>query len=139
MKFFLLLFFVPLFFKGQINIEGVVEPITIGSFKKDKSDIELSYFAEGKDTVVHITYQNENYSTDYKSLRFKGGLKDIQELYRLCLSVLSSNDKKELRIKLGDSNVSLSKNNDSLWFWTDAGYFTIKKEKDLKILFGKKE
>ena len=66
-------------------------------------------------------------------------MKDLEELYKLFFSVLISDDKKELRIKLGDTNVSLSKNNDSLWFWTDAGYFTIKKEKDLRLLFGKKE
>jgi hypothetical protein len=139
MRLILFLLSFPLIFKGQIDIEGIVEPITIGNFKKDKSDVDLSYFPEGKDTIVHITYRNENYSTDYKSLRFKGGLKDIEELYKLCFGVITSDDKKELRLKLGDTPVSLSKNNNALWFWTDAGYFTIKREKDLKQLFGKRE
>jgi hypothetical protein len=134
-----ILLFLPFLFKGQINIEGITEPITIGSFKKDKSDVELSYFPEGKDTVIHFTYKNENYSTDHKSLRFKGGLKDLEELYKLLWGIMTSDDKKELRIKLGETSVSLSKQNDVLWFWTDAGYFTIKKEKDLKLLFGKKD
>ncbi len=135
----LILLFIPFIFKGQILIEESVEPVMVGSFRKEKSDVELSYFVSGKDTTIHFTYKNENYSTDYRSLRFKGGLKDLEELYKLFLNVLISDDKKELRIKLGETNVSLSKNNNSLWFWTDAGYFTIKKEKDLKLLFGKKE
>jgi hypothetical protein len=139
MRFIVILLFTSLSFKAQIDIEGTVEQKTIGSFKHDKSDVELSYFPEGKDTVIHITYKNENYSNDFKSLRFKGGLKDLEELYKLFISTMNSSDKKELRIKLGDTPVSLSKNNGSLWFWTDAGYFTIKKEKDLKLLFGKKE
>ncbi|HWY12256.1 MAG TPA: hypothetical protein VN026_13070 [Bacteroidia bacterium] len=135
----LLFLFIPFLFKGQILVEETVEPVMVGSFKKEKSDVELSYFVSGSDTTIHFTYKNENYSTDYKSLRFKGGLKNLEELYKLFLAVLISDDKKELRIKLGETNVSLSKNNDSLWFWTDAGYFTIKKEKDLRLLFGKKE
>ena len=139
MRSLIFLLFIPFAFKAQISVEDIVEPIIVGSFKKDKSDVELSYFAQGNDTTIHITYKNENYSTDYKSLRFKGGLKDIGELYKLFLGVLVSNDKKEHRIKLGETSVSLSKNNDALWFWTDGGYFTIKKEKDLKLLFGKKD
>ena len=135
---FLILFF-PLFFKGQILVEETIEPVMVGGYKKEKSDVELSYFVSGSDTTIHFTYKNENYSTDYKSLRFKGGLKDLDVLYKMFHEVLISDDKKELRIKLGDTNVSLSKNNNSLWFWTDAGYFTTKKEKDLKLLFGKKE
>ncbi len=139
MRFILLFVFSPLFFTAQIDIGSIIEPVVIGNIKKDKSDVEISYFAEGRDTVIHITYKNENYSTDYKSLRFKGGLKDLEELYKLFSATLLSVDKKELRIKLGDTPVSLSKNNNAMWFWTDAGYFTIKKEKDLKLLFGKKE
>ena len=135
----LILLFIPFLFKGQIIVEDAVEPVMVGSYKKEKSDVELSYFVSGTDTTIHFTYKNENYSTDYKSLRFKGGLKNLEELYKLFLSVLISDDKKELRIKLGETNVSLSKNNNSLWFWTDVGYFTIKKEKDLRLLFGKKE
>jgi len=129
----------PFEFIAQIDIGPTIEPAIIGGFKRDKSDVELTYFAEGRDTVIHFTYKNENYSTDYKSLRFNGGLKDLEDLYKLFLSTLLSDDKKELRIKLGDTPVSLSRNNNSLWFWTDAGYFTIKKEKDLKLLFGKKD
>ncbi len=139
MRLFLFLLLAPFQFTGQINIEATIEPVVVGNFKRDKSDVDLSYFVEGKDTVIHITYKNENYSTDYKSLRFKGGLKDLEELYKMFLSTLASDDKRELRFKLGDTPVSLSKNNDSMWFWTDVGYFTIKKEKDLKLLFGKKE
>ena len=135
----LILLFIPFLFKGQIIVEDAIEPVMVGSYKKEKSDVELSYFVSGTDTTIHFTYKNENYSTDYKSLRFKGGLKNLVELYKLFLSVLISDDKKELRIKLGETNVSLSKNNNSLWFWTDVGYFTIKKEKDLRLLFGKKE
>ena len=135
----LILLFIPFLFKGQILVEETVEPVMVGGYKKEKSDVELSYFVSGSDTTIHFTYKNENYSTDYKSLRFKGGFKDLGELYKLFLDVLISDDKKELRIKLGDTNVSLSKNNNSLWFWTDAGYFTIKKEKDMRLLFGKKE
>ena len=139
MRMLVFLLFTPLFFKGQIDIEGTVEPTMVGSFKRDKSDVDLSYFVEGKDTLIHLTYKNENYSTDYKSLRFKGGLKDIEALHQMFYATFNSDDKKELRIKLGETNVSISKNNNSLWFWTDAGYFTIKKEKDLRALFGKKE
>ena len=139
MRFLFFILFLPIQFFAQIDIGASIEPITVGSFKRDKSDVELSYFAEGRDTVIHITYKNENYSTDYKSLRFKGGLKDLDELYKLFSATLMSVDKKELRIKLGDTPVSLSKNNNAAWFWTDAGYFTIKKEKDLKLLFGKKD
>jgi hypothetical protein len=131
--------FFPFIFKGQISVEESIEPVMVGSFKKEKSDVELSYFVSAPDTTIHLTYKNENYSTDYKSLRFKGGLKDLEELYKMLLGVILSDDKKELRIKLGETNVSLSKNNNALWFWTDAGYFTIKKEKDLRLLFGKKE
>src|SRR6267378_3567739 len=112
----LLFLFIPILFKGQVLVEEAIEPVMVGIYKKEKSDVELSYFVSGSDTTVHFTYRNENYSTDYKSLRFKGGLKDLGELYKLFLSVLISDDKKELRIKLGDTNVSLSKNNDSLWF-----------------------
>lgn len=139
MRTLLLFFFIPIVFKGQISVEETIEPVIVGSFKKEKSEVELSYFVSGPDTTIHFTYKNENYSTDYKSLRFKGGSKDLEELYKLFLSVLTSEDKKELRIKLGDTNVSLSKNNDAMWFWTDAGYFTIKRERDLRALFGKKE
>lgn len=128
-----------MFFKGQILFEETAEPVMVGNFKREKSEVELSYFVSGADTTIHFTYKNENYSTDYKSLRFKGGQKDIEDMYKLFISVLTSDDKKELRIKLGDTPVSLSKNNNSFWFWTDAGYFTIKKEKDLKLLFGKKD
>jgi len=139
MRALLLFLFIPFIFQGQILVEESIEPVIVGSFKKEKSDVELSYFVSGPDTTIHLTYKNENYSTDYRSLRFKGGLKDLNELYKMLLGVLTSEDKKELRIKLGDINVSLSKNNNALWFWTDAGYFTIKKEKDLRTLFGKKE
>lgn len=139
MRILILLFFIPFIAKGQIFVEESIEPIVIGNYKKDKSDIDVSYFVSGSDTTIHITYKNENYSTDYKSLRFKGGLKNIEELYRLLMGVLTANDKKELRLKLGETAVSLSKQNGVLWFWTDAGYFTISKEKDLKTLFGKKE
>lgn len=139
MRSILLFIFTPLFLSSQIDIGPTIDPVVVGSFKKDKSDVELSYFVEGKDTVIHVTYKNENYSTDYKSLRFKGGLKDLEDLYKMFSATLASDDKKELRIKLGDTPVSLSKNNNAMWFWTDAGYFTIKKEKDLKLLFGKKE
>lgn len=139
MRLFILLFFLPQLFVAQIDIEGTIEPKMVGAFKREKSDVELSYFAEGKDTVIHITYKNENYSTDYKSLRFKGGLRDLEDLYKMFTATLASDDKKELRIKLGDTPVSLSKNNNAMWFWTDAGYFTIKKEKDLKLLFGKSD
>jgi len=126
-------------FKAQILFEDSAEPVMVGNFKKEKSEVELSYFVSGSDTTIHFTYKNENYSTDYKTLRFKGGLKDLEDLYKLFLGVLISDDKKELRLKLGETAVSLSKNNNSLWFWTDAGYFTIKREKDLRLLFGKKE
>ena len=139
MRLTLILLFIPFVFKAQITIEETIEPNIVGGFKRDKSDVELSYFVEGRDTVIHITYKNENYSTDLKSLRFKGGKKDIEDLYKLFLATLISDDKKEVRLKLGDTAVSLSNNNNSMWFWTDAGYFTIKKEKDLKLLFGKKE
>ncbi len=139
MRTFLILLFIPFIFKGQITLEETIEPTIVGSFKRDKSDVELSYFAEGRDTVIHFTYKNENYSTDFKSLRFKGGQKDIEELYKLFLTTFNTEDKKEMRLKLGETSVSLSKNNNAMWFWTDAGYFTIKKEKDLKLLFGKKE
>ena len=135
----LILLFLPFVFKGQILVEETLEPISVGSFKKEKSDVELSYFVSGSDTTIHFTYKNENYSTDYKSLRFNGGLKDLDGLYKMFLGILTSEDKKELRIKLGETSVSLSKNNNSMWFWTDAGYFTIKREKDLRLLFGKKE
>src|SRR5882762_6909120 len=96
----LILLFIPLLFKGQILVEETIEPIMVGSYKKEKSDVELSYFVSSSDTTIHFTYRNENYSTDYKSLRFKGGLKDLGELYKLFLAVLISDDKKELRIKL---------------------------------------
>ena len=139
MRMFLILIFIPFIFKGQMTLEETIEPTIVGGFKKDKSDVELSYFVEGRDTVIHFTYKNENYSTDFKSLRFKGGKKDIEELYKLFLATFNTEDKKEMRLKLGETSVSLSKNNNAMWFWTDAGYFTIKKEKDLKLLFGKKE
>lgn len=139
MKKFLLVFFIPILSFGQISVEETNQPVIVGGFKKDKSDVELSYFVNGADTSIYFTYNNENYSKDIKSLSFKGGLKDIDDLYKKFHEVLIAEDKKELRIKLNETPVSLLKNNGELWFWTDTGYFSIKKEKDLKLLFGKKD
>ena len=139
MKKFFLAFFVPIISFGQMSLEETNHPVIVGGFKKDKSDVELSYFVNGADTSIYFTYNNENYSKDIKSLSFKGGLKDIDDLYKKFHEVLIAEDKKELRIKLNETPVSLLKNNGEFWFWTDAGYFSIKKEKDLKLLFGKKD
>ncbi len=135
---------------AQIEIKPKDETITVkvGKFKSSTySQGDLQYYVDKGDTAIVLAYCNEKYKTlaDYKSITFRGGLKAIDELYRLLKSVNSdkNKDNKEFKVefKLGKTNISASKekvmNIKCVFISTDDGYFTIL-EGQLNKLFAKK-
>ena len=147
--FFILIF--PFSLMAQIQVteqEDLIKFYTIGKFKySDMSKGELKYAVRGTDTSVVLGYRNEKYQTinDQKSIIFKGGAKEVEQLYQLFQTFYNeaNKDNKEFeqKIKLGKTDVLISKKKSfgmkCVFVWTQEGYFTMSLA-NINDLFNKK-
>ncbi len=147
--FFILIF--PFSLMAQIQVteqEDLIKFYTIGKFKySDMSKGELKYAVHGTDTSVVLGYRNEKYQTinDQKSIIFKGGAKEVEQLYQLFQTFYNeaNKDNKEFeqKIKLGKTDVLISKKKSfgmkCVFVWTEEGYFTMSMA-NVNELFSKK-
>lgn len=137
MKKVILLLFIPFIVNGQITTikqEETAREVKIGSYKYSDFNMgELSYFVLNGDTTISLNYYNQKYPTlkDRKFIIFKGGAKEISELYILLMSFYSEENinKKDMKLEfnLGKTFVSVSRVKKQLMFWTESGYFTLDK------------
>ena len=108
---------------------------------------DLKYAVRGTDTSIVLGYRNEKYQAinDYKSIFFKGGAKEVEQLYQLFQTLYNdaNKDNKEFeqKIKLGKTDVSISKKKSfgmkCVFVWTEEGYFTMSLA-NVNELFNKK-
>lgn len=127
---------------AQLEIKSEKETpktVEIGEFRHDKRFGKLAYFHINGDTLIHLMFQNEKYSsiTDTKSVSLKGGLKELNTLYEAVLKIATGNQGDKLDLTMGKSNVSISKEKNYCIFWAPEGYFTFN-EKDWRYLFNRK-
>lgn len=123
--------------KGQITgIQKSQDPVevNIGFYKYSDFNIgHLKYLVLDNDTTIRLDYYNQKYPTlkDLKFIYFKGGAKEVNDLYSIMLSFYSeeNKDNKEMRVdfKLGKTDVSISRVKSLLMVWTEEGYFTLNK------------
>ena len=131
---------------SQIEVKETKAPVTvtIGRYKySDFNKGALEYFINDNDTSIAITYYNQKYPTlkDQKFVLFKGGAKDVNQLYTIFSSFYSEENKAkesyQLEFKLGKTDVTLTKRKKLIDFSTKEGYFVINQD-NVETMFGKR-
>lgn len=106
----------PLFTFGQITINETKSPtfVKIGYYKySDFNKGDLSYGILNNDTSIVLSCLNQKYQAlqEYKTLSFKGGVKEKDALYDALMSFYSEENLKkddyELNIQLGTYSVKV--------------------------------
>lgn len=127
-------------------IDSTEKTVTVGEIK-----LFGAYYADCKmrikkgDTLVTIFFKNVKYTTitDIKTITFKETGQDLNKLFQIISTNISSNEKKEITIPIQEGTLKLIFEKKSVQFttWDNSilSYSIYFKQKHINQLFGKVE